>query len=538
MRTKNLALLCAVTALLSPASFAQHGVPDEIDKLKAVLAEQQRQIETLRQAVAEQQKTLDAIGRSRIQAATPAAMAPLLASSTPMAAPAAAASPKMAAPPLPQPEAPSPLQVKIGDVSVIPIGFLDATAVWRDKNAASSIGTNFASVPYNNVTAGHLSEFRFSPQNSRLGLRADVNVHGAHVTGYNEFDFLGTSGGNNLGVTNGAFVPRLRLFWVDVRKDKWEFLGGQSWTMLTPNRKQISALPGDLFYSQVIDVNYLIGLTWTRQPGFRFLYHPSKKVTAGLSLENPNQYIGGSAGAPTVTLPAALSSFAGGVFDNSSNVLNTPNTHPDIIAKVAFDPSSRLHFEVAGIERTFRDYVLASNRHFTKAGGGGMANINFEVSKGIRLISNNFWGTGTGRYLFGTVPDVVIRADGSISTIHTHSTTGGVEATFKNTMVYAYYGGVWAGQDTALDANGTTPIGYGFRGSANNHNRSMEEYTFGLNQTIWKDARWGALNYMMQYQYATRNPWFVAAGQPGGAHDNTIYLNLRYTLPGAPPPAK
>ena len=261
-------------------------------------------------------------------------------------------------------------------------------------------------------------------------------------------------------------------------------------------------------------------------------------MTAGISLENPDQYIGGSAGAPTVTLPNALSSFGGGVFDNSSNVLNTPNTHPDIIAKVAFDPSSRLHFEVAGIERTFKDYVLATNRHFTKVGGGGMANINFEVSKGIRLISNNFWGTGTGRYLFGTVPDVVIRADGSISPIHTHSTTGGVEATFKNTMLYAYYGGVWAGQDTALDANGTALIGYGFRGSPNNHNRSMEEYTFGFNETLWKDARWGALNYMMQYQYATRNPWFVATGQPGGAHDNTIYLNLRYTLPGAPPPAK
>ena len=256
MKTKTLALLCAITALLSPATFAQNGAPVEIEKLKALLAEQQRQIETLRQAVAEQQKTIDTIAKPRAQAAAPA-MAPLVASSTPMAVPGAAASPspKLGAPPLPQPEAPSPLQVKVGDVSVIPIGFMDATAVWRDKNAASSIGTNFASVPYNNVTAGHLSEFRFSPQNSRLGLRADVNVHGAHVIGYNEFDFLGTSGGNNLGVTNGAFVPRLRLFWVDVRKNKWEILGGQSWTMLTPNRKQISAMPGDLFYSQVVDVN-------------------------------------------------------------------------------------------------------------------------------------------------------------------------------------------------------------------------------------------------------------------------------------------
>ncbi len=47
--------------------------------------------------------------------------------------------------------------------------------VWRDKNAASGIGTNFASVPYGNTAAGHLSEFRFSPQNSRLGFRTDAN---------------------------------------------------------------------------------------------------------------------------------------------------------------------------------------------------------------------------------------------------------------------------------------------------------------------------------------------------------------------------
>ncbi len=80
--------------------------------------------------------------------------------------------------------------------------------------------------------------------------------------------------------------PRLRLFWVDVRKGKIEFLAGQSWSMLVPNRTGISALPGDLFYSQVIDINYVAGLTWTRQPGARILYHPSDKVTFSASPSN------------------------------------------------------------------------------------------------------------------------------------------------------------------------------------------------------------------------------------------------------------
>lgn len=90
------------------------------------------------------------------------------------------------------------------------------------------------------------------------------NWRGAHITGYNEFDFLGTSGAGNVGVSNGAFARRLRLFWIDMRRGRWEFLAGQSWSTLTPNRRGISALPADLFYSEVIDTNYIAGLTWAR----------------------------------------------------------------------------------------------------------------------------------------------------------------------------------------------------------------------------------------------------------------------------------
>ncbi|SPE26067.1 conserved exported hypothetical protein [Candidatus Sulfopaludibacter sp. SbA3] len=473
-------------------------------------------------------------------AVSPAGGPTIIAANSPVPAPASdpeSPSAKPSPPPVVA-EAASPLQLKIGEVSIIPIGFMDATAVWRDKNAASGIGTNFASIPFDNVAAGHLSELRFSPQNSRLGLRADVNVHGAHIIGYNEFDFLGTSGGNNVGVTNGAFAPRLRLYWVDVRKGKWEVLGGQSWSMMTPNRYQISPLPGDVFFSQTMDVNYLVGLTWTRQPGFRLVYHPSERVTFGVALENPNQYIGGSAGAPTITLPSALSGMGGSQFDNSTNVLNTPNLTPDFIAKLAFDLTRRVHFELAGIERNFKDYNVNGNQTFTKAGGGGAVNVNVEVITGIRVISNNFVSDGGGRYLFGTVPDVILRADGSISPIHANSTTDGIEATFGKTLLFVYYGEIWAGRNTALDANGTSLLGYGFKGSANNQNRSMEEFTLGINRTLWKDAKWGGLSYIMQYEHAMREPWYVASGQPASAHDNTVYIDLRYTLPGAPPPVR
>jgi hypothetical protein len=540
---------------------AQSGNNDEVEQLKARLATQQKEIDLLQKALADQQRTLDRLAASNAASAVSAAKpapAPafhvggLVASTTGTLPSTASASP---AAPSPSPvyyppaqadnsNAPSPLQLQLGNITIVPVGFMDLTGVWRDKDAGSGIGTSFGSIPYNNATAGKLSEFRFSPQNSRLGFRIDGDWKGAHFIGYNEFDFLGTSGGNNLGVTNGAFVPRIRLYWVDIRKGKVEFLAGQSWSMLTPNRKGISPLPGDLFYSQVMDVNYLAGLTWTRQPGVRVVFHPTSQVAVGFAAENPDQYMGGSSGGGSVVLPSALSGLAATEIDNQTNVLVTPNLVPDFIAKVAADPTSRVHLEVAGIVRTFKLWntttgTATSGDYFTKEGAGGSFNANVEVVKNFRVVSNNFWSDGGGRYLFGQAPDFAVRSDGSISPIHTGGFNEGFEANAtKNLLLWGYYGGIYIGRDTALDANGTTLVGYGYHGSANSQNRTEQEFTIGFTNTFWKDARYGALSLIGQYEYAFRDPWYVALGAPKGTHDNTIYMDVRYTLPGGVPASK
>jgi len=322
-------------------------------------------------------------------------------------------------------------------------------------------------------------------------------------------------------------------------------LGGQSWSMFSANRKGISALPGDIFYSQVFDVNYLIGMPWTRQPGFRVLYHgPGDKVTFGLSAENPNQYMGGYGGGGQIVLPAALSAVGGTQLDNgTASFLSTPNPVPDVIAKLAFDPHSRVHFEVGGIAREFKIYNTStgqanSGKTFSKGGYGGEVNGNFEVAKGLRLISNNQYGDGIGRYFFGNAPDVVVRADGSLSPIHTFTTTDGFEATIQKTLLYFYFGGIYIGKNVAVDANGTSLVGWGYTGSSNGQNRSVNEYTFGINQTLWKSPAYGAINLMLQYEFATRTPWYVAPNALDHASDHTVYFDLRYTLPGGAPSVK
>jgi len=472
---------------------------------------------------------------------------------TPEPAPAPAAPKPQAQTPAAVPS--SPLQFSIGDATITPVGFMDLTNTFRSTNSGASLATNFGNFPYsNNTPTGRLTEDRFSAQNSRIGFRVDAKVKNANILGYMEGDFFGGVGGSgsniafNTQVTSNSIVYRMRLYWISVRQRKFEFLAGQSWSMMTPNRKQISALPGDLFYGQEFDVNYLNGLTWGRIPGLRFLYHFNEKVTWGLSLENASQYFGGSGGAGNPTLPTAVTAMAsqvdgggnGGITGTAfANGLAAPQVHPDIITRLAFDPSSRVHFEFTGVESTVRLINPNDLVYHHSVGVGGSFNGNFEVVKGFRLITNNFWSHGEGRYIFGQAPNFIIRPDGSPSSIHSGSTIQGLEAAVKNSLFYAYYGGVYILPNTSIDpGNSTTSphlIGWGFQGAANSQNRSIQEGTGGLTQTLWRDPKYGSLQLMMQYAYFTRSPYSVAVGTPSRAHQNAAWFNVRYTLPGSAP---
>jgi hypothetical protein len=530
----------------------------EIEQLKQMLFEQQRQINELKQK-------LGMPVNAGVPVNTHAGIGEV-ASTTPVLPPApveppvftSAASTAAVLPPT-GPTAggqsgagESPLQFKLGDAYFTPVGFMDMTSVSRSTNAGSGIGTNFGSIPYGNTQAGSLTETRLSPQNSRIGMRIDAMVKDMKVLGYWESDFLGQLGvppNGGLAVSSNPYVFRLRLYWVDVIKGKNEFLAGQSWSLMTPNRKGVSPLPGDLFYSQDIDVNYQAGLTWGRIPGFRYAYHPSDKVALAVAIENSEPYVGGGNGGSGAVLPAAISTTAttgnigsvlGGQINNGNSQIASAALAPDIIAKVAFDPSSRAHIEVAGVEITNKiAFPMAGGQFptFTKTGGGGSVNFNFEVVKNFRFIGNTFYSSGGGRYIFGQAPDFIVRSNGSLSLVHSASTVAGFEATAGKTLFYAYYGGVYVGRSMALDANGTTKIGYGPIAS-DGQNRAIQEITFGTNTTLAKSPKWGALNLMFQYSYLQRNPWLVTGTAPSNAHLSMGFFNLRYSLPGQAPSLK
>jgi hypothetical protein len=506
----------------------------QIQELRKKIAEQQKQIELLQKSVADQQTLLD--NTMRAVAATPV--------TTPTAAAAPVQLQRVSGTGLPGPQkgddiVHSPLSFKIGDAAFTPFGFVDLTYVGRSTNVGSGIGTNFASIPYSSSASGRIGENSFSTQNSRIGLRVDSNVHGAKVLGYFEADFLGNQPPNVFDTSN-ADTFRMRNVFVDVQKGPFEFTGGQDWSLMTPGKSGISPVPSDIFYTQVMDTNYLAGLVWARQTQVRFAYHPNKNFHAALSLENPQQYVGGSSGGPTITFPAAFASNTAitNQFNTGSNSYSVPNSMPDIIGKVAFESHAGgklQHIEVAGLLRHFKYFNPALNsgigQTFSATGGGGSVNGNFEILKNVKLIANTFFSDGGGRYLFGMAPDLVLRSDGSLSLVHSFSTLDGIEANLtKNLLLYTYYSGVYVGKNSILDASGKFS-GYGYPGSSNSQNRDVQEFTIGLTPTIWKSPQHGALQLITQYSYLWRVPWYVASNSPSNAKTNMVWVDLRYTIP-------
>ncbi|HLH04352.1 MAG TPA: hypothetical protein VKX25_16425 [Bryobacteraceae bacterium] len=568
-RRLKIGALCVTMAVqLGLAQAPQTDPPnlaaDDLKQLRDRIAQQQEQIKKLQDAVAEQQKMLEASLAAQQKAAQQQQAAAHTADGTNVVAASTGANGQPSLVPAVGGMRPiiggrggqhdttqvkSPLSISIGDTTFTPLGFVDATFFGRSTNVGSGIGTNFAGIPYNTAAAGHVSETNFSTQNSRIGFRVDSNVLGAKVLGYFEADFLGNQP-TTVFVSSNSDTFRMRNVFVDVQKDGFEVLGGQDWSFMTPNRKGLSPLPSDIFYTQNMDTNYQAGLVWARQTQFRFIAHPTENFAFGVSLENPEQYIGGANGAGTITAPAKYLNFVGsssvnGQFNNGSTNYGAPNLHPDIIFKGAYDGhlgEKLWHIEAAGLVRSFK-YSAGTGTPvkyttYSTTAGSGSVNANLEVFKNFRLIANTFFGSGNGRYMFAQAPDVVVRADGSIAPLHSYSTVDGFETNLtKNTVLSAYYGGIYIDrvqiQDTTVTPTPAKPVyvGYGYKGAPNSQNRAIQEGTIGITQTFWKNPSYGALSLITQYSYLTRNPWYLAIGAPRATHTNMYWIDLRYTLP-------
>jgi hypothetical protein len=93
----------------------------------------------------------------------------------------------------------------------------------------------FLLVRQTNTPQGRVSELRTTAQNSRFSFKVTDKFAGNDVLGYLETDFSGNDA-PSVYQTSNPHTSRLRLYFMDLKRGKWEVLGGQTWGWLTPNR--------------------------------------------------------------------------------------------------------------------------------------------------------------------------------------------------------------------------------------------------------------------------------------------------------------
>lgn len=575
-------------ATTSNPSSDPSNLSDEVKQLREMMAEQQKAMQEQQRAMAEQQQRLadqqQEIERLRQQlTAQPEPVVannkgnsePRLVNASLTASPTtvSATAQPVATQTQPQPPeaqgAKSPLSFRIGAAEFTPGGFVDFENVFRTTNTGNVSATSFGSIPFSNVVQGHLSEYRATGQYSRFNLKTTAKYGKNDITGYIEFDFNGNDA-SNVFVTSNSHTDRLRLYWLDLRRDKWEFLGGQTWGLQTPNRVGVSPNPADLSLGYHEDAGIGVGYNYTRAAEFRAAYHfNSDWVWAG-AIQNPDQFTNGE-----VLFPAAFNAQAGVQFD-AANQTTTPNVAPDFLTKIAYDhdfSGRHFHWEGGGLETTVKATVLptvtgASFHSSSSVGGGVFGDILADLFKGsegrnIRFVASGMWGYGIGRYLNGLAPQAVlvpVNASGATCSIVGTTTRSAVGCDARVSQIHAgdmvagfeflphpkhqfgvYYGGLYAQRNSFTDITSTAAIqpiiGFGGPGSGNNNNRAVQEGTIDWTTTFWKDPQYGAVLLITQASYVTRAPWFVSKDssgnltQPKNAHLTMGYVSLRYVLP-------
>lgn len=457
----------------------------------------------------------------------------------------AAAPPPPAGPPLPQGA------FRVGGLTVTLGGFAAVEGIYRSRNQASSIATNFGSIPFANSPNYHTPEYRKSAQQSRFSLLAEGQVDSVQkLTGYLETDFLSAGTSSNSNESN-SYTLRLRQFWgnYDNTDLGLHVLGGQAWSLATMYRNGL--VPRQESVPLTIDAQYVVGFNWARQAELRVVKDfADHTIWAGLSLEEPQTTFGGAAGPNCLTGAQASTAVGGGTLEatqcGGSNVNSiqaySNNYAPDIIAKLAADPGWG-HYEVYGLLR-FLDARVSfassgSGKSYRTTGEGiGAGMILPVIPKMLDFQVSGLIGQGIGRYGSSQLADATFSQTGKIEPLGAYSVMGGfVGHPIPELDLYAYGGA----EGVMRKAEGT--VGYGNPnanlagcsaelGTCNAVTQSVVEGTVGGWWRVIKST-YGTAQLGAQYAYVARNA-FPGVGAARGStvspstNENMILFSIRY----------
>jgi len=495
----------------------------------------------------------------RLLLATAAAVIPaLLTAQSPAAAPARA--PALATPPAVAPVAAVPARAdslgpstfKYKGVTITPIAFFAMEGLWRQRNETADIGSSFNAIPFNSSTNGQLSESRLTARQSRLGLAVEGKLSDVTMSGYWESDFLSAGVTSNSNESN-SYTFRVRQFFGQALfRNGLGISAGQMWSLITPGKSGV--LPRAEYNPGTIDAQYAVGYNWARQAGLRVSQKVNDVVSVAASVEE-SQMTYAARNAPSTVFIGN----AGGSLLNPTTNYSTDLT-PDVVGKIAFDQKGFGHFEVKAVGRVFRDRVVdpagtsGGSRTNTAFGGGIGASAFLTFTKWFDLGLNVLGGKGIGRYGTSQLPDVTVKADGSLAPITSAQAlvTLDVHAT-PQLDLYSYAGAEYAGRTADVNAAGkgvgygspllsnagcdaeyapAGPYAAGAPGGANPCNadtRAVYQGNLGFWYRFYRGPagifQWGA-----QYSHTARTPWVGAGVQPK-ATENMVFTSVRYYLP-------
>jgi hypothetical protein len=389
-----------------------------------------------------------------------------------------------------------PAAIRFKGITLTPGGFVEAATVTRTKATSGDINTPFTSIPFQSSDLAYTTENNFTARQSRLSLLAESKLGSAATSAYYEADFLGAGTSSNNRQSN-SYVLRQRLLFAQAAFNSGFIItGGQQWSLATETKKGLFDRQEDL--PMVVDPQYVVGFTWARQYGARFVKDFGGKFALGFSVEAPQATIGGRGFSSVTTInsaaaPATIITSGATTGTTSNFFLNAPGTGaglynafdstgytvnkaPDLIFKAAADPGFG-HYELFGIVSFFRDRIYpcgvvgtnakdtvvpatptvltgdclsttptvvssfgASNTSTTGGGIGASALwplFNKHVDFGVKAVA----GDGIGRYGSAQLADATARPDGTLSLIRTAHGLGRLEwhATPKFD-IYAYWG--------------------------------------------------------------------------------------------------
>lgn len=435
-------------------------------------------------------------------------------------------------------------QFALGGVRVTLGGFVDATSIYRSRNEAADIFSDFnGGIPYGSSPNAHQAEFRETARATRLSMLVEASPDAVtKIAAFGETDFLSSGSTSNSRESN-SYTLRARTLYATYARSDWDFyvMGGQTWSLMTMNKTGIMPRQEDI--PLTIDLAYVPGFVWTRNPSIRFVKgFDNHRINLGLSFESPQtNYYTGPNGTGSANGTVLASSVGGSTLNPDTTY--SDDVAPDVIVKGTLDPGWG-HYEAFGVARFMHDRTseAGSGSNRTVAAGGGGVGAILPIVKGkFEIHGDVLAGDGIGRYGPAQLSDATFGRNGAPKPLPEVMAMIGLVGHPSSSIDLYGYGGIEHITSSEAFISGGKGYGYGSdlyndagcnteqSGTVTNCVANTRTVVQGTVGGWWKFLKgdYGTMQTGVQYSY-THKTAFAATGGTPKTDENMVMMSFRY----------